>query len=376
MPHLDETQKVDIITEYKRGQNITQIARHLKIQRKTVRRWVKRFTTQGKGKVQGSCLSVAMGRGRNPAITKEVAKDAVEMLLSGDYNGAQQVADELHKQGKTPGDKPVHRTTLVKHAKQAAEEMGTPLQLSRAKPVKELTERNKQQRLEFCKANSKRNFNTVMFTDRKKFMFKHPGSKVAPCQWIVRGRRRTASVVSKPMVVNVYGGITRYQVTKLHFVAGTSKMKTTFKNKKGQLARNVTSSQYLDVVAKTLLPEGKRIFSAQGISKWHLQQDNDPTHKVPSKQAVAEWNSKNGSAIEILPDWPPNSPDLSLIENVWAIVQRRVDAAGCKDFEEFKAKVQSEYKAIAQGDTLKKLYNSMKERMQACIEANGDKTKY
>lgn len=42
---------------------------------------------------------------------------------------------------------------------------------------------------------------------------------------------------------------------------------------------------------------------------------------------------------EVLGEWPPHSPDLSPIENVWGIVQREVDALGCKNFKEFELEV-------------------------------------
>ena len=43
-----------------------------------------------------------------------------------------------------------------------------------------------------------------------------------------------------------------------------------------------------------------------------LQQDNAPAHNsILSKT----WFSENG--LEILENWPPNSPDINIIENVW-----------------------------------------------------------
>lgn len=376
MPHLDEDTKIRLVVDSDNGMNITQIAKKYKVTHKTARLHIRRYKNIGSGQTLQQCLAVKAGRGRTKLINKDVAKEAVAMLLSNEFDGTQHVANELHKQGKIAGKQPPHRTTLVKHVRQAAKEMGTPLHLSRAQPVKELTAENKAKRLAFAKANKSRNWGNVMFTDRKKFLLKYPRAKVAPCAWVVRGQRRIAPVVSKPMAVNVYAGITKYGVTKLHFVAGTNKLKTTHKNKKGQEARNVTASQYKEVVAKTLLPEGKRIFSVQGISHWVLQQDNDPCHKVASQQALSEWNVAHGSGIEILPNWPPNSPDLSPIENVWGIVQTRVDKAGCENFEQFKAKVEQEFHGIAQGDTLKNMFQGMRKRLDHCITLQGDKTKH
>ena len=41
-----------------------------------------------------------------------------------------------------------------------------------------------------------------------------------------RGSTRQAATVNHPQCVNVYAGITKYGVTKLHVVAGSSKHKT------------------------------------------------------------------------------------------------------------------------------------------------------
>jgi transposase len=108
-----------------------------------------------------------------------------------------------------------------------------------------------------------------------------------------------------------------------------------------------------------------------------LQQDNDPTHKKASAEAICEWNdaNKQGCQVKLLANYPPNSPDLNPIENLWAYVQRKVDAAGCKNFTEFKSGV---VKAIERAPKrlLKALIGSMKTRVHACIELKGGKTKY
>lgn len=77
----------------------------------------------------------------------------------------------------------------------------------------------------------------------------------------------------------------------------------------------------------------------------------------------------------MLKNWPPNSPDLSPIENVWGIIQQRANKAGCKTFDEFKAKVNGLFKGLSK-ETLERLYNSMKSRMQECIRNKGGKTKH
>jgi hypothetical protein len=122
-----------------------------------------------------------------------------------------------------------------------------------------------------------------------------------------------------------------------------------------------------------LLPEGKKLFLANGQSTWIFQQDNDPTHNNGTKLA-AEWIVKSGCNIRTL-DWPPNSPDLSPIENIWGIVDGKVQARGCSSFEEFKEAVLEELKAKPKR-TLVKLNKSMKDRLEMMVKKGGDRISY
>jgi hypothetical protein len=157
-------------------------------------------------------------------------------------------------------------------------------------------------------------------------------------------------------------------------VAGTSKQQSKYTNKKGQRSKNITAGEYQDVLKATLLPEGKRIFNAKGVAQWQLQQDNDPSHRE-GPVIIQEWSSSHSSSITVLGKWPPNSPDLNPIENVWAYVQGKVNSLGCKSFEEFKLAVLDQVKAVPLS-MLNNLFNSMPKRMAKVIQLEGDKTKY
>ena len=74
-------------------------------------------------------------------------------------------------------------------------------------------------------------------------------------------------------------------------------------------------------------------------------------------------------------DWPPNSPDLSPIENVWSYVQSKVNAKGCKTFEQFRQTVLDEVKGVPK-QMLVHLFSSMPKRMAKVVEMVGDKTGY
>lgn len=107
-----------------------------------------------------------------------------------------------------------------------------------------------------------------------------------------------------------------------------------------------------------------------------MQQDNDPTHKKPAMEALADWRKMHhGSHVKLLPDYPPNSPDFNPIENVWSYVQQKADSMGCKTFDEFQNEVLSIFRNLP-STMIKNLYASMQKRMEACLALNGGKTKY
>jgi hypothetical protein len=180
---------------------------------------------------------------------------------------------------------------------------------------------------------------------------------------------------NKPMCYNVYGGITRFGVTRLHPVTGTSKLRSGYTNLQGQMAKNITKGEYRDVLNNTLLKEGRRIFSGQGMHGFVLQQDNDPCHTA-AHDVVAAWNQRRGfGVVDVLKGWPGNSPDLSPIENVWAWVDAQVAAKGCKTFDEFCREVDSTFASIPRS-MLENLFDSMPNRLQSCLNFIGHKTRW
>lgn len=112
----------------------------------------------------------------------------------------------------------------------------------------------------------------------------------------------------------------------------------------------------------------------KGLTCWTLQQDNDPTHGV-APAVVQSFNKQRDAAVRLLPAWPPNSPDLNPIENVWAYVQARVNAKGCKTFAEFKAAVRQELRDIPKA-MLSALIDSVPRRLAEVVRQKGGKIRY
>lgn len=362
MSTLTYKQRLDIINTWKATKSKKYTADIHGVSLKTVIMWTKRFVATGDVKNLERV-------GPRTTMTEEACRIGLDLLLNPDFGSATSVAEELYKRGLTP--RQLHRTTVAFHLKRYGRRQGKAIRVYRGKPAQDISQASKEKRIAFCRANLKRSWKNVMFTDRKKFLFKHPGVHVRSVQWTTKGSNPKAYSVNHPMSVNVYAGITWYSVTKCHVVAGTSKHKSTFSNKKGETSRNITAAEYETVLNDTFLPGGDMIFSANGISHWVLQQDNDPTHRA-APAVVKSWGSKHTSSPTVLPNWPPSSPDLNLIENCWAWVQRRVDAQGHKTFEDFMAAVKFEVENIPLS-MLRNLYKSMPRRVAQVLDLDGER---
>ena len=366
--YLTDQQKLDIVIMHQKGMTYKAIANKMAVDQRTVAFWVKRFKKDHHLKV---CTE---NKGRKRKLSDEDALAARAMLLSGKYPGAKQVALELSRQKRVK----FSASTIIRSAKLASKKAGVPqIRCTRARPVKGLSPSTIQKRLCFAKAHKTTSWSNTMFIDRKKFLFYFPKAVVHHIGWVEVGKGgRTAPRVNKPMVVNLYAGITKYGPTAVHIVAGTSKHESQYENLKGQKSRNITISEMEDVLVDTIFLEGKKIFSAQGFSQFHVLLDNDPCHKKAVENALKRWNVMYpGYDVKIIQGYPPNSPDLNPIENVWSWVQRKVQQHACANFDEFKQQVIDTFKEIPKS-MLVNLFNSMKKRLADVIIKNGGKTKY
>ena len=110
-----------------------------------------------------------------------------------------------------------------------------------------------------------------------------------------------------------------------------------------------------------------------GINKKdvYFQQDNDPKHT--SRLATDWFNKKKVDKLE----WPPNSPNMNIIEHAWEYLERRVHSRTPlpRNLGELWEALVEEWGNI-EDDYITKLYESMPDRVQALLEAKGAHTRY
>ena len=316
-------------------------------------------------------MRVKQAKKRFPLVGEHGARRARKLLKEGTDGGLQGVARTLFQEGFSR--RVVSASTLSLAVKEGAKQDGIKLRVCRGKPKKALSALQCQQRLTFVNANQVRDWDRVLFTDRKKFHLTYPGSSVRSVRWREGDEEDAVPRPNHPSCVNVYGGITRWGTTDLIMVTGTSKHVSTYVNSRGKKAQNITSSEYKEVCCQ-LLHEGSRLFSSKGTCEWVYQQDKDPTHTVAGR-VIKDFNQERCSCVELLQGWPGNSPDLNLIENVWSWVEAEVNKKACRTFAEFEVEVQNVFKSVPR-NMLDNLWKSIPTRLHEVVRMDGKRVKY
>lgn len=126
------------------------------------------------------------------------------------------------------------------------------------------------------------------------------------------------------------------------------------------------SEQYCSMLYANLLATARHFYRNR---PWFLLHDNAPQH---SSLHTSIWLHNHGVAVL---DFPPWSPDLNPIENLFFTLKQRVYAHFPHTGEELEAALKVEWEALPQ-TLLLKLAHSMPARLKECIENKGHKTHY
>jgi len=119
-----------------------------------------------------------------------------------------------------------------------------------------------------------------------------------------------------------------------------------------------------EVLAKGLLPVTRRLSG----NDFTFQQDAAPSHQ--SKHTVAYLKTNVPSFIQPS-NWPPNSPDLNLVDySIWGALQQLVYRWKIRDLEHLKEVLQDCWTMISQ-DSVDSAIDQFSKRLTLFIRAQG-----
>lgn len=194
----------------------------------------------------------------------------------------------------------------------------------------------------------------VLFSDEKSFK----GEGFSGQVWCRRPKGEAGNPMYQvpykphPVKVHVWGCITGKGMGYCHIFNGT-------------LNKIILGT----ILQANLIPSAKLFFSFDPPEQWYFQQDNDPKH---TSNHIMTWLHNHG--VTLL-DWPPYSPDLNPIENVWADMARRVEKRYCPTMEILQDVVAEEWAATST-ELLQTLTSSMHTRCELVIAVHGQYIKY
>ena len=126
------------------------------------------------------------------------------------------------------------------------------------------------------------------------------------------------------------------------------------------------AKRYVDILQHNLLQTALHFYPQE---HWWFQQDNAPQHKADISR---RWFHNHG--VDLL-DFPPYSPDLNPIENLWGILKGRIEKRLARTTDEIERVLKEEWEALDK-DLLTSLAHSMPTRCAAVIANHGHKAPY
>lgn len=191
----------------------------------------------------------------------------------------------------------------------------------------------------------------IIFSDESKFNLRYSDGKLKV--WREPGRAHDQKYVVPTVKfgggsVMVWACFSYNGVGKLVFIDGT-----------------MDAVEYVSIISQNLSVSAREM----KLKSFIFQQDNDPKHTAALARDYFEVKK-----IELL-DWPPQSPDLNPIENLWAYIKCKIASSNPKNVNELKDVIIEAWNSIPP-EIYQKLALSFIKRRSAVLRAKGSYTKY
>jgi transposase len=336
MPPSNLFYRQQVASMVDQGYSLTAIRRALRLPKNFVSRWIMNYQTRG------NVLNAKKGYKTKKLSKKNLVK--IQGLIARKRGvGVRKVSQHLKAHGVDLSKSSVWR---------GARKIGLKSYTRLAKPA--MKHGVKKRRMTFARKYKDMNWTRVVFADEKIFtLYAHPNRKNDVVWTNSKKDVIPAPSVGHAQSINAFVAIWHDGSTKIHLFNET-----------------MTAKVYTDILTETLLPAANNAF---GKKKWVYIQDGDPKHTAKHTQLFLE---KNVPDFVRKDEWPPNSPDLNPVENLWATIGQEVSFRDPKNLTDLKSEIRKAWKKVATKDLLHKLLCSMPQRLKAVIKVRGGNTQY
>ena len=330
---LTANEKAEIVKLLSLNKNTLEISKKLKRDHRTVKRFVNEGKTERKSHSNG-----------RPKVT--TARDIRKIKRSLSANPHSTSKSIFESAGVTGISKRSRNRILKDIADQRSPTKCPPL-----------SDVNRQKRLTWAKKYLKTDFQSVLWTDEARATLDGPDGW---CKgWLLKGARPRLRYRRQQGGggVMIWAGIIGSNIVGPFLVPEGVKM---------------NSVNYCSFLEENLLPW---LNSQDGATQRNLivQQDNAPSH---ASRYTKGWLSDKGISGERLMDWPPQSPDLNPIENLWSIIKRKVYQNGVQfsSKQDLWDRIKEVSSQISKED-VHKLTSSVDRRLMDLIRNGGKRVK-
>lgn len=274
----------------------------------------------------------------SPGNITKATKQKLRALLKRKKRGSTRAAANDYY--KDTGERVSHMTVW-----RVGTSLGLKHRIRRKKP--RLRPANKERRLAFARQERPALvWRRVVSTDEKTYTLQFDSRG----QWVeLNEEPEPRGTVKYDTSVRVWGGVCYRGLTALR-----------------RIPKSMTGIEYQHFLEHVVYPDLREKFGEDFI----FQHDGDGSHTAA---VVVNWLDQQPE--EWIRDWPAQSPDLAPIENLWAILLRRLEGRRVRTADGLWRALKEEWENIGQ-EIWRNLGASFPNRMALVIAANGGPIKY